>query len=60
MNAVTVTEHAAFRASLENHDTEEIDIALADINPPSRRKESEVKRLLSILDKLQTEEEQLA
>jgi hypothetical protein len=51
---VTVTEHEAFRASLENHAGDEIDIDAGDLNPPARRKDSEINRVLSIIDNLPT------
>ena len=60
---VSVNDHAVFIASLLTQaDHDEIDAELDDmievpwpeLNPPSRRKDSEVNRVLSILDNLPT------
>lgn len=67
MIPVTVNEHEAFRAELGTHEAtakagksawisahlvEEIAIDPGDFNPPARRKDSEIKRVLEIIDNL--------
>jgi hypothetical protein len=51
MIPVTVTEHEAFRAELGNT-ADDLAIDPCDFNPPARRKDSEIKRVLEIIDNL--------
>jgi hypothetical protein len=52
---VTVNDHAAFRAGLVPADGEDLDLLpAADVNPPARRKDSEISRVLEIIDNLPT------
>lgn len=55
MIPVTVTEHEAFRAELENTDGEDLDLDPGDFNPPARLKERDINRVLSILDDIEKE-----
>lgn len=62
MIPVTVTEHEAFRAEMERAPADPAADPAADlaidagaVNPTASRKESEVKRVLSILDDIEKE-----
>ena len=58
-NRVSVDRHAEFQKSLTNRETFDddiddlIEVAWPEVNPPSRRKDSEINRVLSLLDNLQ-------
>jgi hypothetical protein len=57
---VSVEQHAAFQKSLTGFDEDFddlIEVAWPEVNPPSRRKDSEINRVLSLLDNLQTGKE---
>lgn len=52
---ISVREHEEFLSSLmTNADFDEVDELMADVDPPNRRSEKDVKRVLAILDDLET------